>query len=175
MGKGDNESALLYLHDALRIKESLQDDEKSNDVSDILCDIASIEKDEGQYTLALSRFEKALSSLQEKITLDKYKIKAAKILHNIGALYVKMERFSEAIQYFDDALVTYQKCGLDEDNAIVQDVLLWISYLENKKNIERPTKQVVSSDCSFRRYPNAPIHKPILKNESKIFKSAIAA
>merc|ERR1712151_229640 len=84
--KGDNKNALICLLDTLQIKESLPNDEKSIDISDILCDIGIIEKDEGKYESALCRFMKALSTRE---TAQGFDMKIAKVLHNIGELYVK--------------------------------------------------------------------------------------
>ena len=175
--KGDSQKALVYLKDSLRIKEYITvfDNAKNKDVLDdildILCDIGIIEKDQGRYKAALATFRKALSTKEGSIGSPD--VKVANIFHNMGDLYAKMEQYSQAVCYFDDALVMYRQCGLDEENVHVQDALLWISHLRNKCDVGKEMKEHVSS-FSTRHTSNVEKSEKNNADKTKLFKSVAA-
>merc|ERR1711862_895949 len=129
MKRGDNKKALQYLRDALEIKRSILGKEYNKEAPEILCDIGTLEKYEGNYESALAIFSVVLS--MQKVNLGEFHIKVARILHKLGEIHVKLENHVQASCSFDDALIIYEKCGFDEDNVHIQDALLWKDYLKN--------------------------------------------
>ncbi|KAL3804883.1 hypothetical protein HJC23_006655 [Cyclotella cryptica] len=65
------------------------------------------------------------SSTEMESTLD-----AASVLGSLGFLYLKMERFTEASNFFRECLRLYQQNGVDQDDRETRKIQTWLAMAE---------------------------------------------
>ncbi|MHA1269427.1 MAG: CHAT domain-containing protein [Candidatus Helarchaeota archaeon] len=104
------EFALKYFHEALKIAQT---NNMNKYIYDLYNRIATVYRD-------LNQFENALEYLMKVLPLSKksFMTKLPSLYNRIGGILIKLNRASEAINYFDNAYYLYERSG-DRHNQII--------------------------------------------------------
>lgn len=97
-------SSYSYLEKAIELY-ALSFGEKSSEIADIYNDLGFVCEKLGEHEKALKYLELALTNKKQ---LQKLNIGVGKILINLGLVYQGMEKYEKSLEYFNEALVTFQ-------------------------------------------------------------------
>lgn len=117
----DYDQAMSYFQDALKIQEQGNTtDESSKEMAEIYYGMGVVlcERRERNYEEAMECYKKSLKI--RVVALGPHHIDVAQTLNNVGSVYARLNKFSDAKDYWSRALDIYRSNGLNDGDEKVK-------------------------------------------------------